>query len=140
MSLKRLCKKPGCRGLAIYPNKYCTIHQYLQREEEERKNHFPAEALKGNYQHLYTDTRWKLMSSNFLRLHPICAICGDKATEVHHDYIEQYESEDKFFDEDHLVPLCHNCHMKVTAEQIAQRNKVNNEKIRRDKRIGKLWY
>lgn len=84
--------------------------------------------------------KWRKLRNEQLKRNPLCAICGDIATEVHH--IKPVESEKEYdrmevlaYDSNNLQSLCHKCHSNIhismkkykkQTNQIINRNKLND--------------
>lgn len=134
MAYKKLCKKAGCNRLATDGHKYCDLHQHLERAEEERRLHWrPDSRYTIEWPELYNNSKWKEMSRNFLKNFPTCAVCGGKATEVHHK-IAHRGNVDLFYNEDNLVSLCHDCHSKETIREINNRKREQSKEYQMRKR------
>ena len=133
--LKKVCAATGCHTLVEHGQKYCPVHQYLQRRDDERRNQFFNGRTKSEFTEMYAMPEWRKIQTAQLRNNPQCAMCGAKATEVHHIIPHRGDME-LFLNQDNLVSLCHDCHLKETKKEIAERQRERN----RDKRIGKLWY
>lgn len=60
------------------------------------------------------DEPWKRLRVAFLKRHPNCKDCGDRATDV--DHIETVRARpDRRLDWRNLRALCHSCHSRRTA-------------------------
>ena len=139
MALKRLCKQPGCKNLADYPDKYCEHHKRLETPED---GHFLGgeyDSFKTEWAHLYRSPRWTKASREFLSQHPVCVRCGAPATAVDH-IIPHRGDESLFWDSGNWQPLCFKCHQLKTLEEFRARQKAKAKEYQRNKRIGKLWY
>lgn len=59
---------------------------------------------------------WKKKRDDILKGSPNCTFCGNKATEIHHnwDYYNTHDL-DNWLEErsKDLMPLCHSCHYKI---------------------------
>ena len=53
----------------------------------------------------------KLMQEIYVKKYPICLVCGNKTTEMHH-FIPKARSLYLRYDERNLIPLCKGCHLK----------------------------
>lgn len=126
---RRICKATGCQRYALDGMSYCYEHQHLQRRDDEaRKMHIKNHGIHDD---LYNTYRWRKMSKEFLKAHPVCEVCGEPATDV--DHITPHNGDSSlFFDQGNLQSLCRSCHNYKT-------NLESREKIRR-KKDGKLWY
>lgn len=136
--LRRVCKKTGCSRLTDGNSKYCSLHRYLEAEDNLKRQQYFASATS-DYQTLYASAKWKALQQSQLRNYPQCEKCGEKATEVHH-VIPHRGNEALFYDPSNLVSLCHTCHCEETRKEVLQRQKERNEEYYRRKRIGQLWY
>ena len=130
MALKKVCAYPGCSNLVGAGDRYCARHK---RE----KGSWGGGRLS-SASHWMNSSRWREESKEFLKSHPICAMCGGQATEVHHDYEGTVDYGDKglFFDKGHWVPLCHRCHSSMTSRQMSQRKKARYESCMKER----IWY
>lgn len=84
--------------------------------------------------------KWRKLRNEQLKRNPLCSVCGDIATEVHH--IRPVESEKEYnkmevlaYDPNNLQSLCHKCHsdihismkkQKRNQTKIINRNKLND--------------
>ena len=82
--------------------------------------------------------RWRKLRNEQLKTNPLCAICGDIATEVHH--LKPIESERDFdrmealaYDTNNLQSLCHKCHSDTHISMKKQKRKqtkiINKNKL-----------
>lgn len=134
MAYKKLCKKAGCNNLASPPHKYCNLHLYLEREEEEKRNRWTiGKQYVTQWPELYSSSKWKEISKNHLKNSPYCVVCGNKAEHV--DHIQPHRGNlDLFYNEDNLESLCHDCHSKKTLDEINERRKEKNREYQYKKR------
>ncbi len=109
MPLKTICKAPGCCRLvdASLGTKYCVEHQHLEARDRERKAQW-SRPNQGIWDELYHSPKWQELRRVQLEYQPLCEICGDKATEVHHK-IPHCGNRELFFDADNLMSICHTC-------------------------------
>jgi len=63
---------------------------------------------------MYTLARWKKLRLKMLKLHPRCAVCRAKATEVDHK-LDHKGDWGLFYGERNLQCLCKPCHSRKTA-------------------------
>lgn len=66
------------------------------------------------------DFKWTQFRRAYLREHPLCVVCESNgwytpATEIHH--IKMLRDGGDKYDPDNLMPLCHNCHSKITVRE-----------------------
>jgi 5-methylcytosine-specific restriction endonuclease McrA len=66
-------------------------------------------AIKEDAPHRLSGGRWTAMASLYLRTHPMCAVCGHLAHEVHHILSRRYRP-DLMYVWDNLQGLCKECH------------------------------
>ena len=82
--------------------------------------------------------RWRKLRNEQLKRNPLCAICDDIATEVHH--IKPVESEKEYdrmetlaYDPSNLQSLCHKCHSDIHISMKKQKRKqtkiINKNKL-----------
>jgi 5-methylcytosine-specific restriction endonuclease McrA len=116
---RKICNYPGCTTLIAMTERYCGEHK--------RENSTPFQNAVRTNAALYNTDRWKKLRSKIVKEHPYCSRCGiskkESRLEVHH-IIAPRGSEELFFDEDNLVPVCESCHSVLTAQEInSRRNK-----------------
>ena len=63
---------------------------------------------------LYDQTSWVEYRNRFLAANPKCYACGDVARVVDH-VISHKGSEEKFWNETNMMPLCKKCHDFITG-------------------------
>ena len=104
--LKAPCRVPGCPNVATNRG-YCDKHQSKipPRQFTTRPN-----AAGRGY-----DYKWQKFRAEYLRRNPICADCGQQATDVHHPW--RLEDGGPQYDAANLMPLCHPCHSARTARE-----------------------
>jgi 5-methylcytosine-specific restriction endonuclease McrA len=66
-------------------------------------------AIKEASVHRLSGGKWTAMASLYLRTHPMCAVCGHLAHEVHH-ILSRRDRPDLMFVWDNLRGLCRDCH------------------------------
>ena len=112
----KICREVGCGVLIPVSETFCPKHR---REKPDRK---PFENAVRYNAELYNSVRWRNLRKRVLDAAPYCAICGvpgDEARlEVHH-MKRPMGSEELFFDEGNLVPVCSHCHGTLTARETA---------------------
>lgn len=102
---QRLCEHVGCKKLCT-EGRYCEEHKPKRKDPKGRKN--SAQRGYGG--------AWRKARALFLKLHPVCVICGQPATDV--DHIVPHKGDKKiFWDVNNWQPLCHSCHSKKTARE-----------------------
>ena len=134
---KRICAATGCCRLvdADSGNKYCEEHQNLEARDREAALQGRFYMMKHYYQDLYNSPKWKAMRKVQLSEHPLCELCGEAATEVHHVVAHQGNPE-LFYDSNNLMSVCRKCHNAITAKETADKL----AKSRQQKELRKLWY
>ena len=106
--LRRFCNFPGCSKRVL--KGYCDQHQrMIEVKRGESRNH------RNTHQHLYT-YRWKKQSKLYLKKHPVCVLCGGKATELDHK-IPHKGNKEIFWDSSNWQPLCKRCHSRKTCAE-----------------------
>ncbi len=74
----------------------------------------------GKHKNIYNTQRWQRARVRALACHPLCALCGRPATDVHH--VKALEDGGAPFDECNLQCLCHECHARLTQAETATRH------------------
>lgn len=109
----RPCRYPGCYTLV--PGGYCDRHQPKPRGRSEE-----AKAWRW----MYGTPEWKRMRHEQLLREPYCRECVRKgvrtwATDV--DHVRDHKGDWALFtDEENLQSLCHPCHSRKTAAEMAK--------------------
>ena len=136
---KRICAATGCCRLvdADKGEKYCIEHRALEaRDRENRKVHIPYENARHNqWPEMYNSPKWKALRAGKLKQDPLCEICGEKATEVHHR-IPHNGNWAMFLDWDNLMSICSDCHRRETQKESIERQRQR----RKERERPKLWY
>lgn len=95
-----------------------------------------------DYIKLINSSRWRKLRNEQLMKNPLCQVCGDIATEVHH--LKPIESEKEFermetlaYDPVNLQSLCHKCH--VDTHIAMKRNKKQTNKIITKKKLDDFF-
>ncbi|MBR1646195.1 MAG: HNH endonuclease [Selenomonadaceae bacterium] len=106
---KRPCRYNGCPNLTESSSGYCSEHEKTQSRHYDKFLRSPEHHKRYGYQ-------WRKLRARFLNSHPLCEQCKlegryTAATEVHH--IKPL-SEGGGNDERNLMPLCHQCHSRIT--------------------------
>ncbi len=94
----------------------------MEEERDNRRREFfnslERKERDPDKERLYSSTRWRKERRKFLDDCGVCAICGDAATDVHHEWgSDDYFTEELFFDKSHWIPLCRRCHSKITRNE-----------------------
>lgn len=98
----RVCREPGCGELLTEGRRTCPVH----RPKTQR-----ADSTVRGY-----DGRWSIARARYIRAHPLCAVCGFIATDVHH-LDGQGPKGPRGYDWSNLQSLCHSCHSSITARE-----------------------
>ena len=118
---KKICSSAGCNNLIDYSEKYCEKH----KTEKQKTERVPFQNAKRNNTNLYNTTLWRKLRNEILKQQPYCFKCGisvkESPLEIHH-VIAPLGNEDLFYDENNLLPVCQQCHRKITAGEIRNRN------------------
>lgn len=76
--------------------------------------------------------KWRKLRNEQLKRNPLCQVCGDIATEVHH--LKPIESEKEYdrmealaYDTNNLQSLCHKCHSDIHITMKKHKKQTNNE-------------
>lgn len=102
-AIRSLCSVPSCPNRSLGHGK-CADHERQRRQQYDQAR---GSAAERGY-----DAAWRQRRSRFLRAHPSCAHCGERATDVHHAVPLAQGGPD---DESNYLPLCHACHSRLTA-------------------------
>ena len=78
-----------------------------------------------DYIRLINCHKWRKLRNEQLMRNPLCQVCGDIATEVHH--IKPVESEKEFERMEALQSLCHKCHADIHISMKKHKKQTNNE-------------
>jgi len=117
---KYICKAVGC-GRTIDKKGYCPLHQYKQRQDDERKLRWQLKnAPEHEWTSLYNSARWRREREQYLKENPSCVYCGKDAEVVDHRIAHRGEKE-LFWDHDNWQSLCKDCHTKKTWAEIRER-------------------
>jgi HNH endonuclease. len=121
MTIKPLkpCKHAGCRAYAEKEG-YCLKHY-----KERFSYYFQDKRISPSK--LGYNRRWDHARKEFLKLHPLCVICGCPATEVDH-IIPHRGNKQLFWNVNNWQSLCHTCHSKKTAREVGLIGMKENDK------------
>jgi len=105
------CAWPGCSETCI--ERYCPKHKRLTAKQRGKalNQSRPSPADRGY------DARWRRIRAEVLATEPLCRVCGQPATEVHHIQPLRLGGS---HDGSNLAPLCHSCHMRIEAQHRAR--------------------
>ena len=95
---------PGCPDIALPDTGRCALHSAEQRATADARR--PAPHVRGY------DYDWRKTRADVLKRFPTCAICGERATIVHHILPLAAGGTD---DLDNLESMCKTCHDRHTA-------------------------
>lgn len=109
----KLCMKSGCGRAAIPGKNYCSKHSEL---EEQKRKVFTKRGGSSAYHNLYTSSRWRRESKEFLRFYPDCVECGKPAKICDH-IIPHRGDTSLFWDRNNWQPLCWSCHSRKTFKE-----------------------
>jgi len=98
---RRMCTTPGCPNFAVRGGLCAAC-----RAKRERQRGSAAARGYG--------ARWRRLRAAFLATHPICAVCGAPASDVHHIIPRAAGGTDDWWN---LQALCHACHSAKTHSQ-----------------------
>ena len=98
----RVCASPRCPNPAVYRGR-CSEHA---RSHDRTIN-------RAGY-HVYRTAKWRHTRNRYLHDNPLCAHCGDIATDVHH--ITDLADGGNPYDFAGLQSLCHPCHSQHTRQ------------------------
>jgi len=116
---RKICNHPGCTKYAAEGQRFCEKHL------EEHRKPFTGGWLSDYAKAFYHSGRWRKEKAEFLKENPYCALCGKEATDVHHQFDDfyDYHNPNDFFDQNHWVSLCDECHQQITREAMKRRRR-----------------
>ncbi|MCH3911282.1 MAG: HNH endonuclease [Limosilactobacillus oris] len=154
MGVMRFCNAAGCREVIPVGQYYCSKHQYLQKEYEERKKRWQRDNYQGmtkeekhkhnqrvyrqrmaasakaphDYNRFYKTSAWVKLSHRTLQNSPVCVSCLRKGIIKKADLVDHIEpireNWDKRLDPSNLQPLCYRCHRIKTKQDHERENKM----------------
>lgn len=94
---------PNCKGYCVKCSKLVLRAQWraFESKKDKESNRF------------YASARWRAVRLAFLREHPICQACNDRAAGECHHIVKRVECDDPF-DFANLKALCRACHLRLT--------------------------
>ena len=127
--LKR-CKTFRCKNLHSNRSGYCDECEALYRKKTVNREYKQSETNKA-----YSTYAWQKFAKEFLRKHPVCAICGGKAEVCDHKEMTAEIMLDlndgKFIlDESLYQPLCIRCNTIKGKEDRERTKRYFDEKKR----------
>ena len=84
-------------------------HEHQKRRQRERM--YDASRMDDPHHQFVSSKRWRRVRMMKLKRDPLCADCGEMATEVHHERGRRDAPEAAYL-LDNLVSLCKRCHTK----------------------------
>ncbi|MEA5032316.1 MAG: hypothetical protein VB025_09230 [Sphaerochaeta sp.] len=133
--MKRMCKTFGCPNFHHNKSGYCddctrrTAQSFCDRADDR-----PSAHARGY------DSRWRMFSRKFLAEHPVCAICGEKATVTDHKDTPAEIMLDIFgrfdLDTNHYQALCTSCNVRKGTEDRRKVDEYFAKKELREQRQG----
>ena len=112
-SLKKRCKTYGCPNLHHNASGYCDECTAKYRESHPRQE---SEKPTASARKAYGSWKWRKFASDFLRLHPVCEICGAPARVCDHKdmtadmMVDAYGGFD--YEPSHYQALCYSCNAR----------------------------
>lgn len=109
----RVCLESGCPVILTDGSTRCGAHA-RRRSPDTR----PTASARGY------DARWRRVRAQFLKLHPVCALCPAQATVADHHPVERRDllaaGEPHPDAHHHLRGLCSSCHGRKSAREAAR--------------------
>lgn len=102
----RVCPTPGCTHLVRGRDRYC--EECTRQRQQAHDAARPSSARRGY------DARWRAIRDRYLAEHPMCALCGRPASEVHHKLPLRAGGSHEW---SNLQALCKPCHSSQTAKE-----------------------
>lgn len=112
--IRRMCAEPGCGRCAEEGGTLCPAHK--GKPKAPRLFEGTRRKASAAWHPLYSTARWRALRRAVLEARPFCAACGAPATEVDH-IVPHRGSEDLFYSEANLQPLCKRCHSAKTLAE-----------------------
>ncbi len=106
----RVCADPRCPQPATYRGR-CPQHARTNDRTINRAG-----------RHIYQTAKWRHTRNRYLRQHPLCAHCGDIATDVHH--VKDLAKGGAPYAPGNLQSLCHPCHSQHTRASQSATNSM----------------
>ena len=158
MGVMRFCNAAGCREVIPIGQYYCSKHQYLQKEYEERKKYWQRDNYKSmskeekhkhnqrvyrqrmaasakaphDYNRFYKTSTWVKLSHRTLQNNPVCVSCLHKGIIKKADLVDHIvpirENWGKRLDPDNLQSLCYHCHLIKTKKDHKRENNTNKKR------------
>ena len=108
MASNRACKTTACPNFSEEGSLYCSVHSKRQKADSDARQRKDNEISRK----IYNSKEWKVLRQEMIYLKPACP-CGQGAEVVHH-LIPIEQAPDRAYDKDNLLPLCKNCHDRLT--------------------------
>ncbi len=130
---KKPCKKIGCSGLATYPNKYCSMHLEIEKQEIAKRNSFYDRNIRDKEcDEFYHSDDWIKSREYILKKYKgldlyVYFILNEivYADTVHH--IEELkENWNRRLDINNLIPMSNPTHKKIHAMYKKDKAKTQN--------------
>lgn len=91
------------------------------------------------YDKLIKCHNWRKLRELKIKNNPLCEVCGDMATEVHHiKPLLDYRNNEALMQElaynyDNLQSVCHKCHKQIHFELNKNKTKITTKEINKEK-------
>ena len=109
----RPCRHPGC--CALTASGYCEAHQPIPRDRSEEAK---------SWRWMYRTPTWARLRPDHLAAEPFCRECakrGERVRATDVDHIRDHKGDWSLFsDPENLQSLCHSCHSRKTATEMAK--------------------
>ena len=123
---RRPCAHPGCQQWAT-DGSYCAKHAAEVREKlKARRAEFTrrADDERASANDRGYTFAWRKARKAWIIRHPLCAICGQPATDVDH-IIPHRGNRELFWDSSNWQSLCHECHSR---KSYGERHSIGRKK------------
>ena len=111
------CKHGGCYNTAVPGHLFCSKHMKEERDYIDRKNQYARQRRESAaYHYLYSSSKWRQASAYWLKVHPVCEVCGRPAQVVDH-IIPHKGNVRMFWDKGNWQSLCKHCHDVKTCKE-----------------------
>ena len=123
LSIKRPCRKSGCRELTREKHGYCPKHFTEAKKKNWKRVHDKAKRDYPEQKVFYNSLAWRTKRKEILTKSPYCIVCNKLANIV--DHITPLRLGGDQLSNSNLQPMCSFCHdKKRRQESIDARNEI----------------
>lgn len=113
--MKTRCRHPSCPGYAEKATGFCVTHagEFVPRRPFAGAQASPMTLM---VKAEYATSRWRAFTADYLKRHPVCALCGRPSQATDHHLMTAPQMLREFgefiYDERYYRPLCTSCNTK----------------------------